>query len=427
MPEQNSEPYREHTSQPFRPAPRSQSPQAIATPPPSLSAAATAQPEAPATEPRHQVHPPIMSRRTMVISGALLCLAALLIFYPAADVTTPPHSQEQSAEAARFMQLKKAAEHGEAQACYDLSLCYEQGVGTAVNATEANRLMQLAAHAQLPAANLHLADAAYTAQNYTSAAKHYRAALPHLSAEQAFRLARSLEKSAPNAVPQQEAIELYTRAANQGHAEAAFTLGLYHYKGNGVMLSHQTAIERMQTAAEQGNLEAQFHLGWMLLQQHEPADLPRARHWLTRAAEQGHAGACYNLYILLHSNGDKESQQQALTYLQQAAQQKHPAALFSLSFLYSEGRGVPKDPKQAVRLLEEAAHAGHAQAQYHFAWCLHHGYARHASLPAALPWYWKAAAQNDAKAKEVLDKLWCMKLAKMIKGFTNYDLRVTNF
>ena len=430
MPEQPTDPYHVPNAQPFRPAPRSQTPPADENEDSLLHAFfvdTPSQPETPPAELSEQEPQPGMSRRTLIATGVLLFIATLFIIYAGAEDSAGPRPQEQSAATIRYTQLKNAAEHGDARACYELALCYEQGLGTAVNATEAQRLLKLAAQAQLPEANLRLADAAYTKQNYTDAAEYYRAASTQLNAEQAFRLAHCIEMSAPNAAASQEVITLYTHAADQGHAEAAFTLGLYYYKGNGVSLSHQNAIERMQRAAEQGHLEAQFHLGWMLLQEHEPTNRSLALHWLTRAAEQGHAAACYNLYIQLNADGDAASRQRALAYLQQAAQQKYPAAQFTLSFRYSEGNGVPKDPKQAVRLLEEAAHAGHPQAQYHFAWCLHHGYARHASLSAALPWYLKAAAQHDAKAQEVLDKLWCMKLAKMIKGITNYDLRVTNF
>jgi TPR repeat protein len=44
-------------------------------------------------------------------------------------------------------------------------------------------------------------------------------------------------------------------------------------------------------AAEAGHIMAQFNLGFLLEQELNPPDLPRARMWYTRAAEAGHSGA----------------------------------------------------------------------------------------------------------------------------------------
>lgn len=360
------------------------------------------------------------------LGGALL-LTPLLLLAPQLlqleNSAAPAHVQ--SAATIRFEQLKPQAAQGNAQACYELALCYQQGTGTPANAQETQRWLQTAAELGLPQAQLALAESAYAEQRYATAAHYYRATLPQLNAEQLYRLARSIEASDTTADARQEALQYYAEASAQGHAEAAYTLGLYYYKGSGVTASPQEAMRLMQVAADTGHTEAQYHLGWMLLQQNTPQTTAQALQYLCDAAQKGHAAACYNAALLLkqHSQSPAE-QQQALNYLQCAAEQKHAAALFALSFYYSEGNLVSKNPTQAVRLLEQAAQAGYAPAQYHFAWCLHHGYARHASLSAALPWYVKAAQQHNPDAKAALSKLWCMKI---MRGFTIYKVQFTNF
>ena len=359
------------------------------------------------------------------LGGALLLTPLALVGtqYFLQNSTSSP-ADTPSAATIRFEQLKTQATQGDAQACYELSLCYEQGLGTAAQAAEAQRWLQTAADYGLPQAQLALADRAYTAEHYATAAHYYRAALPQLSATQLYQLARSLKTSDSTPDTLQEALHYYEKAATQGNAEASYTLGLHYYKGTGVAASQQEALRLMQQAADSGHTEGQFHLGWMLQQQNTPQTSEQALQYLCQAAQKRHAAACYNAALLLKHSADAADQQQALNYLQCAAEQKHAAACFALSFYYSEGILMPKNPTQAVRLLEQAAQAGYAPAQYHFAWCLHHGYARHASISAALPWYLRAAAQNNAEAKAALNKLWCM---KMMRGFTIYKVQFTNF
>ena len=359
---------------------------------------------------------------TLLLSPLVLVGSQWFLQDSTSTATTTP-----DAATIRFEQLKTQAAQGDALACYELARCYEQGIGTAPHAAEAQRWLQTAAEHGLPQALLALAEQAYAAERFATAAHYYRAAQPQLSATQLYQLARSLETSDSTTEAHQEALRYYEEAAAQGHADAAYTLGLYYYKGTGVAVSQPEALRLMQQAADSGHTEGLYHMGWMLLQQNNPQTAEQALQYLCQAAEKGHAAACYNAALLLKQRTQNAAaQQQALRYLQCAAEQNHAAALFALSFYYSEGIHMPKNPTQAVRLLEQAAQAGYAPAQYHFAWCLHHGYARHASISAALPWYLRAAAQNNADAKAALSKLWCMKLLGDLR-FTKYNLRIFKF
>ena len=55
----------------------------------------------------------------------------------------------------------------------------------------------------------------------------------------------------------QKAVELYTKAAEQGHAVAQFNLGKCYYDGEGVEQDMQKAVEWYTKAAEQGDEDAQ--------------------------------------------------------------------------------------------------------------------------------------------------------------------------
>lgn len=113
----------------------------------------------------------------------------------------------------------------------------------------------------------------------------------------------------------------------------------------------------------------------------------------------------------------------------------------NLAVLYSEGIGVQKDNKEAVRLLRLASEQGHARAQtrlahhlfygrgcevnygeavmwyqragengsvpamYHLGLCLENGYGVEKSIPKAIYWYEKAAAWGDQQAYDRLISL----------------------
>ena len=58
-----------------------------------------------------------------------------------------------------------------------------------------------------------------------------------------------------------EAVELWTKAAEQGHADAQINLGGCYAYGEGVEQSYTEAVKWFHKAANQGNASAQSNLG----------------------------------------------------------------------------------------------------------------------------------------------------------------------
>ncbi len=99
-------------------------------------------------------------------------------------------------------------------------------------------------------------------------------------------------KAAYGAEQYTEAIEWYSKAAEQGVAEAQYRLGRCYYNGKGVSQNSEEAVRWFRKAAEQGDAEALYDLGHCYYYgEGVTKDLEEAVKWYHKAAEQGHIGA----------------------------------------------------------------------------------------------------------------------------------------
>ena len=82
-------------------------------------------------------------------------------------------------------------------------------------------------------------------------------------------------------------------------------------------------------------------------------------------AEQGDANAQHGLG-LMYSNGTGvlKDDKEAVKWYRLAADQGKAKAQYNLALIYDYGQGIPKDDKEAVKWYRKAADQGHAQAQY---------------------------------------------------------------
>ena len=85
--------------------------------------------------------------------------------------------------------------------------------------------------------------------------------------------------------------------------------------------------------------------------------------------------------------------------LKKAAEQGYAKAQFGLGICYDFGKGVEKNPTEAVKWYRKAAEQGYAQAQCNLGGCYANGNGVEKNLNEAVKWYRKAAEQGDAKAQ----------------------------
>ncbi len=101
----------------------------------------------------------------------------------------------------------------------------------------------------------------------------------------------------------------------------------------------------------------------------------------------------------------------ALKTLKPLAEAGNADAEYDLGTMYSDGHGVPRDPRLAQTWWEKAANQGQADAQFSLGFMLLHGSgegdnAVAADPSAGLPWIEKAAAQGHASAEYFLGYLY---------------------
>jgi TPR repeat protein len=130
-----------------------------------------------------------------------------------------------------FEATRAKAETGDAQAQYNLGVCYDQGQGVAQDHTEAVMLYRKAADQGLAEAQNELG-------------------LCYISTGEGLGVARGFV----------EAVKWFREAANQGYAEAQCNLGRCYLFGRGVSQDYLQAYEWFNLAAAQGNTNASMFL-----------------------------------------------------------------------------------------------------------------------------------------------------------------------
>jgi TPR repeat protein len=193
------------------------------------------------------------------------------------------HARRGARDYDRAMELRKAADQGDADAQCTLGLMHERGSGV-------HQDLELAAAWYARAAEQGHADAQFRLGSAleqggcvpiddAAAEESYRKAAAQGSAEAQNRLGQILEGA--------EAVQWCRRAAEQGLPEAQYYLGVRYCDGNGVEQDDVEAVGWYRKAAEQGDVEGQYALGDMYYHgRGVEQDYEEAAKWLRRAAEQ---------------------------------------------------------------------------------------------------------------------------------------------
>lgn len=119
-----------------------------------------------------------------------------------------------------------------------------------------------------------------------------------------------------------------------------------------------------------------------------------------QAAQAGNPNAQYNLgRFFLDGRGVVKDPKQAVKWFRTAAEQNLAKAQYTLGHCYDNGAGVEKDPKQAVEWYRKAAKQGDYFGQNAIGSCYMRGAGVEINPKQAVEWFHKAAEQNFAKAQ----------------------------
>ena len=244
------------------------------------------------------------------------------------------------------------------------------------------------------------------------------------------------------------AVELFEKAAAQGHRRAQLNLGTLYFRGQGVQRDLIQARAWLEQAA--GDVYATYALGRALSESAPPAsadptraadlyrraaekghmlaalrygmaladgsgvkqDLPGAQRWLVQAQQNGvpeAALALGDMAVRTPATRDKAANEKilksAISWYQAAANAGVPSGQFKLANAYLAGSGVVRDPAQAQLWYSRAAQQGLPEAQQALGVMLLTGTAGTTDPVEAFKWLFLAERGGHPEARAVRDKV----------------------
>ncbi len=130
-----------------------------------------------------------------------------------------------------------------------------------------------------------------------------------------------------------------------------------------------------------------------------------ALRWYRMAAGRGNVDAQYQLgYMYTFGKGVPKDAPEAIHWYRMAAEQGNAAAKINLGVMYQNGLGIPKDDAEAVRWYRMAS--GAPLAQYNLARMYENGWGVPKDEAEAARWYRKAAEWGYADAQRALGVMY---------------------
>ena len=205
---------------------------------------------------------------------------------------------------------------------------------------------------------------------------------------------------------------LLARARN-GDREAEWGVADRYADGckdkRGKVIVRRSAVKAAQwfrRAAEHGCGPAQNYLGILLGNEHrDRKNVKEALFWLRKAFRAGESCAAQNIAITYRENGDLKT---AFKWFRKAAEAGDGDALIQLGIHYYWGKGVRKNPREAVRCFRAAKKAknisgmGRDDAFFFLGIAYREGHGVQASIPNAKKFFNQANIDGDHVAADTM-------------------------
>lgn len=184
--------------------------------------------------------------------------------------------------------------------------------------------------------------------------------------------------------------------ARKGSVFSDMLLATCWQKGIGVTRDPAKAMPYLEAAASKNCVKAQRELGVALLNLRKPGD---AYKWFRMGASNGDlTSTFYCGKMLLEGLGVVRNKELAVEYLRKAAEAGFPQAMFYMGNCCMTGDGIAANPEQAVSWYRRGAVKGSGHAQYALAGCLREGRGTPVDFGDALFWYAQAADKGYRRA-----------------------------
>lgn len=159
----------------------------------------------------------------------------------------------------------------------------------------------------------------------------------------------------------QEALEVWTRSADQGVPEAKYQLGLMYEKGLGTEKDLVKAYGWYLSASKDGPIDAQYrtalcyYFGKGVKQDFDIAEI-----WFRNLAEKGHLLSQHYLGNCLYYQGKYA---ECLEWWEKAGNRGIAESSYNVGLCYETGEGCEKDMEKAWQWYLKAAGQGHQESK----------------------------------------------------------------
>jgi TPR repeat protein len=299
----------------------------------------------------------------------------------------------------------RAADAGNAQAKYRLSMFFQSGVVVEEDQDKCRELLAEAAadsHAGacLELARLHRAEGGEAAWN-DEARAWLELAAQLGDTEANLTLARALLSGDGMRTDEPRAAAALRRAADAGNTEACRLLAECFQKGSGVDEDAAEAARWYGKAAARGDAEADYQYGMCLLNGEGVSRVPEAAvKFLELAATLDHVAATRRLAACYaEGEGVAEDDARSNSLYFDAASRGDLEAQRELGIRYLKGIGIQRNHREAVSWLRKGANNGDVLSQAVLAECLFEGIGTERDDTEAVTWAKKAADSGNATAQ----------------------------
>ena len=275
------------------------------------------------------------------ILNQIILIAALVFWVSDDSVAEQKNNEYESIIQKRIGEDSVAAEHGDAQAQYEVGRLYESG-----------------------------SEQGY-AQNYLEAMKWYRMAANQGNSDAQYAIGGLYILGNGVAKDISKGIQWARKAANNGNARAQFELGTVYMTGEGGLIS-QDVIEGKRLLRElesnsSADSQMQFKLGmaYMLGDWGLKTDKSKAIELFLKSVAQGNAAAMTALgdsYRL--GEGVIQNYQEAIYWYRKGSENYSTGSDWKLGMMYEIGVGLPQDFAEAVKLYTKSSDRYSTSAQY---------------------------------------------------------------
>ena len=203
----------------------------------------------------------------------------------------------------------------------------------------------------------------------------------------------------------EQAVEFFMAAAQQGHTDAQHRLGELLLSGRGTDADPERAAKWLRRAAKEGIVDAQTSLGALyefgigLPQEHHTAE-----KWYRIAAKRGDTGAMLGLGRMLkvRPSDDLSPQQEAFDWFKRAAELGNPEGMFQMAQMYRQGIGIRKSPNKAIEFYQLAAEHNYPAAYVQLAQMYQDGDGIEANEARSDAYFKEAIAMGEGSASVAL-------------------------